>query len=451
MLNKDKNYLALIIVHIIIGVLIFYFPVLSQVYGYLMLIVGIFLVIKSQNKKNEVLYICSYIVGSEVFLRMTYGNPSHEFAKYCVVFFLFIGILYSGFSKSALPYWLFLVILIPGIIIANESIDFNVDFRKKIAFNLSGPICLGIASIYTFGKRVSVREIGNMLLFLGMPIVSTAVFVTLFAPNIKDVLRGTGSNEMLSGGFGPNQVATIFGLGMFIFFTRSLLYSRTKIIFFTNLLLTFYISYRGFLTFSRGGMMTGFGMIGIFMFFIYFYSKNTGKFKLNYLIVILTVVMSVTWVYTSIQTDGLINKRYAGKNAQGVEKEDKFSGRGELAGDEIEMFLDHPYFGIGVGKGTEIRSEKNGYLTASHDEITRMLAEHGALGILGLMILFVTPLLYFLGNKQNIYLFCFITFWFLTINHAAMRTASPAFIYALSLLKVRFDEEEAVVPRKQII
>jgi O-antigen ligase len=128
-------------------------------------------------------------------------------------------------------------------------------------------------------------------------------------------------------------------------------------------------------------------------------------------------------------------------------KKDVLTGRGELAEDEIQMFLDNPFFGIGVGKGTDIRSEKNGFLTASHDEITRMLAEHGALGILGLMILFFTPLIYFLGNKQNLYLFCFITFWFLTINHAAMRTASPSFVYALALLKVRFDDEEVALSR----
>jgi len=452
MQNKDKNYLALVIIHILIGVLVYYIPKFSQVYGYSLLLIGIILIIKTQNKKNEVLYICSYIVGSEVFLRMTYGNPSHEFAKYAVIFFLFVGVIYSGFSKNAIPYWIFLIILIPGIIIANENLDLSVNFRKRIVFNLSGEICLGIASIYTFGKRITIGEIGNILLMMGLPIISTATFVNLFAPNIRDVLTGTGSNEMLSGGFGPNQVATIFGLGMFIFFTRVILYSRTKLIFIINLLLAFYISYRGFLTFSRGGMMTGFGMIGIFIFFMYFNSKYKGKVKLNYLIIVLTIVMSVTWIYTSIQTDGLINKRYAGQNAQGIEKEDKFSGRGELAKDEIEMFLDNPFFGIGVGKGTEFRSEKNGFLTASHDEITRMLAEHGALGILGLMILFLTPIFYFLGNKQNIYLFCFITFWFLTINHAAMRTASPSFIYALSMLKVRFDEEEEnSVPWKQVI
>ena len=305
-----------------------------------------------------------------------------------------------------------------------------------------------MASIYTFGKRITIEEVGNILLMLGLPIISTATFVNLYAPSIKGVLSGTGSNEMLSGGFGPNQVATIFGLGMFIFFTRLILFSRTKLIFAINLIIAFYISYRGFLTFSRGGMVTGFGMIAIFVFIMYLNMQYKGRVKLNYVILIMALLMTSAWMYTSFKTEGLIVKRYANKNAQGQEKSDVLTGRGTLAEDEIEMFLENPFFGAGVAKGTDIRTEKLGYVAASHDEVTRMLAEHGSLGILGLMILFFTPLFFYMGNKQNIFLLCFLAFWFLSINHAAMRTTSPSFIYALSILRIKINDDEDSLPRK---
>jgi hypothetical protein len=256
---------------------------------------------------------------------MTEGNPSHEFGKYGVFAFLLIGIIYSGFSKNAIPYLFFIIILLPSILIANETVDLNVEFRKKMIFNLSGPICLGLASIYTFGKRISMNEMGNILLMMGLPIISTAAYVNLYAPSIKDGLKGTGSNTLLSGGFGPNQVATIFGLGMFIFFTRVILYSRTKLMFVTNLIIAFYVSYRGFLTFSRGGMITGFGMITIFIFFMYINSAYKGKVKLNYIIILITAVMAVTWLYTSIKTEGLIEKRYTNRDAFGKEKKRCFN------------------------------------------------------------------------------------------------------------------------------
>jgi hypothetical protein len=101
------------------------------------------------------------------------------------------------------------------------------------------------------------------------------------------------------------------------------------------------------------------------------------------------------------------------------------------------MFLENPVFGVGVAKGAEIRESESGVFAASHDEITRMLAEHGSLGILGLMILLFTPLILYLENSFNMFLLCFVAFWFLTINHAAMRTAVPAFVYSLSLLNVQ--------------
>jgi hypothetical protein len=66
-----------------------------------------------------------------------------------------------------------------------------------------------------------------------------------------------------------------------------------------------------------------------------------------------------------------------------------------------------------------------------------MLAEHGSLGIIAMLILFFTPLIMYLENQFNMYLICFVLFWFLTINHAAMRTAVSAFVYSLSLLNVQ--------------
>lgn len=446
MKNDQKNYFFLIALHIAIGVGIYLNGFLSKVYAIVLFLVGIYFVVKTRNKNNEVLYASAYIVGSEVFLRMTNGNPNHEFAKYGVIVFLIIGMIYSGISRNATPYWIFLVLLIPGVVVGVYALDLNANIRKAIAFNISGSVCLGVASLYTFGRKMKLGEINNLLLIMGLPIVSCATYLYLFTPNIKDVLTGTGSNGMLSGGFGPNQVATAMGLGMFIFFTRMIFSSKSKIIFIINLILAAYISYRGMLTFSRGGMITGVLMMIILLLVIYINSKNTSKIKLNYLIAILIAAMVSTWFFTSYATGGFIDKRYANQDASGRVKEDQLTGRGEIAGEELGMFIESPFFGVGVAKGTEIRSQRRGIKEnfASHNEITRLMAEHGLFGIFALLLLIGTPLYLYQDNKQNVFLLCFITFWILTINHAAMRTAAPSFVYALSLLKVRFDEEDTI-------
>ena len=198
------------------------------------------------------------------------------------------------------------------------------------------------------------------------------------------------------------------------------------------------------LTFSRGGMVTGFLMIILLLLFLYFKSNYRGRVKLNYIIVFVTLALMATWGYTSFQTGGLIDKRYANQDAKGRVKEDKFTGREEIAVSEIDMFLKNPIFGVGVGKGVELRKSDTGIFVLSHDEITRMLAEHGTLGIIALLILFFTPLVLYLENKFNMFMLCFVLFWLLTINHAAMRTAAPAFVYSLSLLNVQLGSPRKV-------
>jgi hypothetical protein len=437
MKKEEQAYLYLILLHVFIGFLIYFVPFTAKLYGYSIFILGIYFVIKTQNRNNEALIAAAYITGSEVLLRMTGGNISYEFSKYGVMIFVFIGMYFSGFSKSATPYWVFLLLLVPSVVISTFVLDFDTNVRTTIAFNISGPVCLAVASLYTYRRKIALEQVNNILLSMGLPIISCMVYLTLYTPDIRDVITSTQSNFETSGGFGPNQVATFLGLGMFIFFSRIILESRSKFLVILNLIIVFNISYRGMVTFSRGGMITGFLMIVLLLVFLYFKSNYRGKVKLNYIIVIIALSMMSIWGYTSFQTGGLINKRYANQDAAGRVKESQFTGREDVAQNEINTFLENPIFGVGVGKGVEVREAQTGVLVLSHDEITRMLAEHGTLGIFALLILFFTPLVLYLENSFNMFLLCFVAFWFLTINHAAMRTAVPAFVYSLSLLSVQ--------------
>jgi O-antigen ligase len=440
-MKKDLLYIQLLILHVIIGAGLYAAPSLSNLYGILMLLGGVYVVIKSKNTNNEVLLVSAYLVGGEVILRMAQSSLSYEFSKYGVTLFMLLGMYFSGFSKNSVPYWIFLLLLIPGIIIATFTLNLHSDYRTILVFNISGPVCLGVASIYCYSRKILLSTINDILLMVLLPVISTTTYLFLYTPDLKEVLTGTGSNFETSGGFGPNQVSTILGIGIFVAFARILFNSKSKIIIAINILILLAITYRGLITFSRGGVLTGFMMIPVLLFFLYINTKSNGRLKLSLLLGVMIIALSITWTYTSFQTNGLIDKRYANKDAMGRVKEDKFSGREEIWDSEINAFLENPVFGIGVGKGVEFRENSmNGLSAVSHNEISRMLAEHGALGIMGMFILFLTPVILFLDNKQHIYMFCFMIFWLLTINHAAMRIAAPAFVYSLSLLKVRFDD-----------
>lgn len=442
---KEKKYILLVALHALIGILVFVVRPLSKFYGLAILAVGFYYVVKKRNRNNEVLLVSAYIVGSEVFLRMTGGNILYEFSKYGVMIFMLLGMYYSGFSKNAIPFWIYLLLLLPGVIVATDTLNLQTDVRKAIAFNITGPVCLGIAAIYNYNRKVLLSQVNDALLAMGLPILTTTIYLILYTPDLKEVLTGTGSNNETSGGFGPNQLATLMGIGVFVFFSRLLLESKSKILFIVNLIVLFNITYRGLVTFSRGGMVTGFIMIMLMLIYLYFNTKSQARYNLNRFFIFIAVTFFVTWLYTSNQTGGLIDKRYANQDATGRVKSSQLTGREEIWDSEIDDFLENPVFGIGVAKALEVREEKSGgMIIASHSEISRTLAEHGTMGIIALAIVFFTPIFLFLDNKQHIYMFSFLFFWLLTINHAAMRIAAPAFVYSLSLLKVYLDEESSL-------
>ncbi|MFQ6601646.1 O-antigen ligase family protein [Flavobacterium sp. C3NV] len=437
MKNTKLSYSFLLVLHAVIALAVFAIPLLSKLYALFIPIAGFFIVYRTKNANNEVLYIAAYLVGVEVFLRMTGGNFNNEFVKVNVIFFMLLGMIYSNFSTNAFLYWFFLILLIPGILITATVFNPSIDIKKSLVFNLSGPFCLAISSIYMFKRRILFSDLQNVVVAMGLPIVSTTVYLFLFNPSVRDVVTGTQSNFETSGGFGPNQVSTALGLGMFVFFTQLVLFSKSKMTIFINSFLLLFITYRGIVTFSRGGIITAVVMIVCLLFLLYRFSNAKGKSKFV-LVFILTGLMAVgVWTYSSLQTNGLIEKRYANQDAAGRVKKDRLGGREGIMNEEIELFFKNPLLGVGAGMGKQIRKEAFGEEVASHNEITRMFSEHGLFGIFGLLILVVTPFILYINNRQHLYFLSFFVFWLLTINHAAMRTAAPAFVYALSLLLVQ--------------
>jgi len=431
------SYNYLLIIHAVIALVIFALPFLSKLYALLIPVIGFYFVYVTKNKNNEVLLVAAYMVGVEVFLRMTGGNFNNEFVKANVMFFMLLGMIYSNFSMNAFVYWAFLLLLIPGILVTSSTADFNSDIRKLLVFNLSGAVCLAICAIYMYKRRILFADLQNIVVAMGLPIVTTAVYLFLYNPSVKDVVTGTQSNFETSGGFGPNQVSTILGLGMFIFFSQLILFSKSKKQMILNGIITLFISYRAVVTFSRGGVITAVVMIICLLFLLYYFSNAKGKSKFILVFALTGIMAGGIWTYSSLQTSGLINKRYANQDAAGRTKKDRLGGREGIMDEELNLFIDNPVTGVGAGMGKQIRKKAVGVEVASHNEITRMLSEHGLFGILGLLILFITPFILYINNRQHLYFLSFYFFWLLTINHAAMRTAAPAFVYALSLLLVQ--------------
>ena len=449
MTTKQTTYLLFLGFHVLLAFVIYTIPFLSIVYGLLITFLGTLLLLNTKNRNNEALVLAAYVVGSEVLLRMTGGNIVYEIAKYEVIYFLVLGIFFSGTSKNSFLFLLFILLLIPGVYIGANVLGSEVDVRKAIVFNILGEVTLFVSAIYCFQRRVTLLQFEYIIKALALPIVSILTYLFLYTPSIKDVVSGTQSNFETSGGFGPNQVSTVLGLGMFCFFSLLVVFSKNTKLQLVHLFFLIVASFRGIVTFSRGGIFTAIAMIMAFIFILYWFANAKAKKIILVLSISAIFIGSGVWTYSVTQTDGMIENRYANKDARGREKADKFGGREQIAETELKMFMENPVWGIGVGKNKEYREQMTGIEAASHNEITRLLAEHGVFGILAFIILLFTPLILYFNNREHIFLLPFFIFWLLTINHAAMRIAAPAFVYALTLLKVQFVDETTVY-RKSI-
>lgn len=449
-MKTNITYILLIALHVIIGVLIYFNEDLAKVYFFLALIFFTARIILSPNnvKTIEVLNACAYFVGAEVLFRMTRGSISYEAGKYLVILFMIMGMFYKGISGKGYPYFLYMMLLVPSVFVASTTLSFDANFRTNIAFVLSGPICLGVSALYCYDKKVSFRQMSKMLLFMVLPIISTTIYIFLYNPSVRDVLSGTGSNRASSGGWGANQVSTILGLGMFLMMVRLFTKSKSFSLKLLNVIIFVAISFRAVVTFSRGGVVTAIAAILVFVVAYYFRVSKKKRREMVLLFSLFCFSLVGTWVISSNQTDGFINLRYANKDHLGREKEDITTGRGELFLNELEGFISSPFFGIGSSRAKDARIEIEGQGVTSHSEISRILAEHGILGIIVLVILIFKPFDIRTKNQRNYYFYAFLCFWFATINHSSMRLAAPAFIYALALLNLTYEKHP--VHRKQI-
>ena len=441
------EYIKLLLLHIGIAYAVYLYEPVSLLYSFSVFAYFIFIILQNKNKNNEALMAAAYIAGVEIFWRMTGGVVFYETGKYAVIVFLLIGMFFKGTSAKTHPFWLYLFILFPGIVISSLNPDYDEVFRKAVAFNLSGPVCLGISAVYCYYKKISKRNFQRVLLMLLLPIITNMFYLYFYTPSLQEMVINIGANYAATAGYGPNQIATIMGMGGLLLVIR-LFDIKSKWINLIDLGLLAMMSYRAIITFSRGGIVTAMVCSVAFLLLLYYKKGKTEQKRLQLKLLIIGGVLFASWAFSAAGSSGLIVNRWTGKDAAGREKVDLTTGRVELISTELEAFYFNPVVGVGVGKAKSFREKELGEEIATHNEMTRLLSEHGMLGLLAIIILLSVPILFWLKFENNFYFLSFMMFWFLTINHSAMRIALPGFVYGLALLYIVENKKESVRRRR---
>lgn len=438
------NYkISIIICHLLLGYSLSYWETsLLTYYIWSLFFLGIVLTLKNNNKSGEAHLFSGYMVGIEVMLRMTNANVFWEFGKYTVIVLFGLGMIIENRPKNIpKPMVLFILLLLPAIII-NDSDSFQI-WRKEIAFNVSGLFSLAISTIYFYRREFNKDEIKRLFFLIILPIISTVVVMFFKQGNFSNIVFENLANFQTSGGFGPNQVSTILGLGV-VLVGLSILFKLpiVKKQLYNYILLGVFLIF-GLLTFSRGGMIAAVIALGI-GWLLYFFKKQNKKLTDIFRGIAIISLFLFAWDIISDMTNDIIFDRYA--STIDDDGSFDFTNRIKIFNSELEIFNDNFWFGVGVGQsGILHRNYSLGSYGVTHTEFGRMLAEHGLLGFINIIILLFLPvrIFYFEKNINNqIFLLVFVSLSFLTMFHSAMRLAMPGFIYGLAMIELKLSQEK---------
>lgn len=329
------------------------------------------------HRIRNVVIVVAYITGCEVLWRMTRVDVFHEFGKYATVGILLVATARIRSSRNRTLSLIYLGLLLPSIAITLVALPLGVA-RQALSFNLSGPFALVACVVFCSNVRISANQLrAAMFAFVG-PVVGIAA-VAYASTTRAQIEFINASNAITSGGFGPNQVSAVLGLAamflVFLTFERRIAWHfRIPL-----LLLAGALTAQSALTFSRGGIVLAFSGVVTALFVLL-----RGNVRVRMTVAAVSILGALLGRFVieprlDEMTGGKLGERYANT---------KTSGRDEFISSEIAMFEDSPVLGVGPGVGLYYRTAHDLHEGESHTEYTRMIGEHGILGLLSLLCLF---------------------------------------------------------------
>ncbi|MFN5201631.1 MAG: O-antigen ligase family protein [Gemmatimonas sp.] len=412
--------LGLVLLHLALGVGVSIDDRLVRVHG--ALVIGATLLAAVTDGAARLPYAFAYVAGSEVLWRFMREGLPWETAKYLCI--LAGALALMRFRSTSGPPWLlvaFALLLLPSVLVPAGQPDISDrSLRQGTLTTLAPAFALLLMSWALRSERANRPNTITLLLALALPIVSIAALTghrTLTATQI--VFTGE-SNFATSGGFGPNQVSTVLGVGALACTLVAALHRRL-LVSLVALLVAAGLAVQSAMTFSRGGLYAA--VLAIVAGMLMAPGSPVVRRALVPAAAALVGGLAVVLPIVNGFTGGFLLKRF---------QETGTTNRWELLLDDLQLYFDHPLLGVGPGQSKHARVTFEG--AASHTEFTRMLSEHGSLGLVAMLCLFA----YVLGRVRRApdadhrFVIVSITAWALASQlHAALRTLAPVLMLAL--------------------
>ena len=392
------------------------------------LVIGLVVLVVLFSKRVELVIAgVSYVVASEALWRMTKSHAPWEIGKYILVFGFGVACLRFASRRLSLLPLVFIGLLIPSGAITVTQLGLSAA-QGAVVFNLGGPVALGLAVFFLQRVEATGQEMTQQIWVLLGPLVGVAAIVARKTIENGTISFSDNSNFDTSGGYGPNQVSTVLGLGALLCLLILLRGIRGRTGLFVLALCGFFLG-ETLLTFSRGGVYTAVvGAAGVVLAGL-LTSGTRSKILTRALLIGIMTLLVISWASTF--TGGTLGTRYGDTGT---------TGRSDIAASEIRLFEQNPVWGIGPGRAATERDALTFGTEASHTEYTRMLAEHGVLGLMAIGILLAMAWRAFRSqtDRWGRLFAAGAIFWAMTaMTHAGMRIGLIPLIFALASVRIQ--------------
>ncbi|MDE2127183.1 MAG: hypothetical protein KGJ62_11385 [Armatimonadetes bacterium] len=415
--------------HAPLAILMWQVPIIASIHAGIVFVTGLFLAV-SRRSPAYMAGIACYIAGSEVMWRLSQapGLP-WEFAEYSITVLLSIYLIWNGRLRKGMLPLAYIALLTPAAIYTLFGVS-GSRAHAFLAFDMSGPIALAVCCWFFYNVRLTRASLLRALRCLIAPTLGLATILVVNLATSTHIDFGKASNFAASAGYGPNEVSGAMGLGVTVAFMYALQDVRQlsiRVVLFTC---SIGMAALSAITFSRTGLYLSALSITSGVVFMANGFRNMLKVVLVGAVAVGVSVFIVLPILDSF-TQGALVKRF---EQSGV------THRDVLALDDVNTFLQHPLFGVGVGLSTKehFRSQR-GAAEESHTEPTRDLAEHGLLGVSALIILLVITVRNIRsanGVENRSLTVAWLVWAWLYMCVSAMRTVAPGVLFGLSCAAV---------------
>lgn len=435
-LPRSALLLLLIGAQAVLARVIFLVPRVGLVQAAVLL--GLALYAALRRRAELALLVAAYLTGAELVWRQSSAPVPYQMGPYLMLLVaaLSVILMYPAINDLGRRAMLYFALLLPSALVTVSSA--GPAARQLLAFSLAGPLAVAVLIIWFSQVGLAPAAYRRMLWTIAISGVGP---LTIAATNLSDYL-GTGeelvfsdaSNFVASGGFGPVQVSSILGLTVLV----CILLAMVEIDLLGRLLagaIGLAAGVQSLLTFSRGGMFaTGFAVAAVVL------AQTRSRQGRRRAAVVIAVVFALGYFVVIPRINSFTQGAF----------EDRFTntetGRTDLASSDLDVFERSPVFGVGPGmtkyqrlsyEVCALRSDACRDEASSHTEFTRMMSEHGAVGILSIVILLSLAWSAVVRAGPSRFLTVGFIVWSIAqMFYANIRIVAVAFAFAVAFIRV---------------